>query len=70
MSSSFYCRSLGFREFNKFPFGLNNAPASYQRLMEQFLGDLNIKICAIYLDNMIIFSNTMEEQLERLDKVL
>ena len=29
-----------------------------------------MKICAIYLDNILIFSNTMEEHLERLDKVL
>ena len=61
---------LGFWEFNRLPFGLNNAPATYQRLMEQCLGDLNMKICAIYLDDLIIFSSTLEEHLYRLDKVL
>ena len=41
---------LGFSEFNRLLFGLNNSPATYQFLMEQCLGDLNIKQCAIYLD--------------------
>ena len=68
--TAFTVGPLGFWEFNRLPFGLNNAPATYQRLMEQCLGDLNMKICAIYLDDLIIFSNTMEEHLERLDKVL
>ena len=36
--------------------------------MEQCLGDLNMKICAIYLDDLIIFLNTLEEHLDRLDK--
>ena len=38
--------------------------------MEQCLGDLNMKICVIYLDDLIIFSRTLEEHLDRLDKVL
>lgn len=38
--------------------------------MEQCLGDLNMKICAIYLDDLIIFSNSLEQHLERLDMVL
>ena len=51
---------LGFWELNKLPFVLDNAPATDRRLMEKCLGDLNMKICAIYLDDLIIFSNTME----------
>ena len=68
--TAFTLGPLGFWEFNRLPFGLNNAPATYQRLMEQCLGDLNMKICAIYLDDLIIFSNSLEQHLERLDKVL
>ncbi|MCG7878261.1 MAG: DDE-type integrase/transposase/recombinase [Candidatus Thiodiazotropha taylori] len=68
--TAFTVGPLGFWEFNRLPFGLNNAPASYQRLMEQCLGDLNMKICAIYLDDLIIFSNSLEQHLERLDMVL
>ena len=70
MPYSFYSGPLGFWEFNRLPFGLCNAPASYQRLMEQCLGDLNMKICCIYLDDLIIFSDTLEKHLEGLNIVL
>jgi hypothetical protein len=36
---------LGFYEFNRLPFGLVNSPATYQRLMEEILGDLHLDIC-------------------------
>ena len=52
------------------PFGLSNSPATYQRLMEECLGDLNIIMCVIYLDDLIIFSNSFEQHLEKLDIVL
>lgn len=68
--TAFTVGPLGFWEFNRLPFGLNNAPATYQRLMEDCLGDLNMKICAIYLDDLIIFASTLEEHLDRLDQVL
>ena len=61
---------LGFYEFNRLPFGLSNAPATYQRLMEECLGDLHLKTCLIYLDDLIIFSNTFDEHLQRLKLVL
>jgi hypothetical protein len=58
--------SLGFYEFNKMSFGLANAPATYQRLQELCVGDLHLKICFIYLDDLIIFSKTFGEHMERL----
>lgn len=53
--TAFTVGPLGFWEFNCLPFALNNAPVTYQRLMGQCLGDLNMKICCIYLDDLIIF---------------
>ena len=50
-------------------FGLCNAPATFQRLMEQVLYDLNNQICAIYLDDILIWSSSLDEHLERLDAV-
>lgn len=67
--TAFTVGPLGFFEFNRLPFGLVNAPASYQRLMEECLGDLNMKICFIYLDDLIIFSKTFDEHLEHLEQV-
>ena len=68
--TAFSVSNLGFFEYVKMPFELTNAPATYQRLMEECLGDYNMTICVIYLDDLIIFSDTFEEHLRRLDLVL
>ena len=44
-------------------FGVCNAPATFQRLMQHCLGELNLTYCLIYFDNMIVFSKTEEEHL-------
>jgi transposase InsO family protein len=67
--TAFTVGPLGFYEFNRLPFGLSNSPATYQRLMEECLGDLNLTICFIYLDDVIIFSRSYEEHLDRLQQV-
>ena len=68
--TAFTVGALGFFEYNKMPFGLCNAPATYQRLMQECLGNLNMTICLIYLDDVIIFSDSFEQHLERLNIVL
>lgn len=55
---------LGFYEANRMPFGLTNAPATFQRLMEHCVGDLNLKTCLVYLEDIIVFSTTFEEHLK------
>lgn len=67
--TAFTVGPLGFYEFNRMSFGLANAPATYQRLQEQCLGDLHLKICFIYLDDLIIFSKSFREHLNRLQQV-
>lgn len=67
--TAFQVGTMGFYEFNRMPFGLCNAPATFQRLMERCMGDLNLRDCLIYLDDIIIFSSTFEEHLERLEAV-
>ena len=67
--TAFTAGPLGFWEYNRLPFGLCNAPATYQRVMEECLGELNYSICLVYLDDLIIFSKTYEEQVLRLRKV-
>lgn len=67
--TAFTVGPLGFWEFNRLPFGLSNSPATFQRLMEDCLGDLHLRICLIYLDDLIVFADTYEEHLRRLEKV-
>ena len=67
--TAFQVGSLGFFEANRMPFGLCNAPATFQRLMERCVGDLNLRDCLIYLDDIIIFSATFEEHIQRLQAV-
>ena len=64
--TAFIVWPLGFYEFNKMSLGLANASATYQRLQEECLGDLHLKICYINLDDLIIFSRTFEEHIDRL----
>ena len=67
--TAFTVGSLGFFECNRMAFGLTNAPATFQRLMERCMGELNLKECLIFLDDILIFSATFEEHIKRLDSV-
>ena len=55
-----------FYECVRMPFGLTNAPAMFQHLMETCLDDLHLNWCIIYLDDVIVFSKTPEDHVERL----
>ena len=56
--------NLGFYEFTHMPFGLCNTLATFQHLMQNTLGELNLMYCVIYLDDVIVFGHTKEEHLE------
>ena len=58
--------NLGFFECNCMPFGLCNVPATFQRLMQICLRELNLAYCLIYLNDIIIFSWMAEEHLHHL----
>ena len=64
--TAFTLGSMGLYECESMPFGLCNAPPTFQRLMLNFLGELNLTYCLIYLDDVIIFSQTEEEHLEQM----
>ena len=67
--TAFMVGNLGFFKCNHMPFGLCNVLATFQRLMQNCLGKLNLIYCLIYLDNIIIFSQMAEEHLHRLHVV-
>ena len=64
--TAFTLGSMGLYECESMPFGLCNAPPTFQRLMLNCLGELNLTYCLIYLDDVIVFSRTEEEHLERM----
>ena len=64
--TAFTVGNLGFFKCDCMPFWLCNAPATFQRLMQNCLGELNLTYCLIYLDNIVVFSQTAEEHLHHL----
>ena len=60
----------GLFEFKVMPFGLCNAPATFERLMEIVLAGLNWQVCLIYLDDVIVIGKTFENMIQNLDMVL
>ena len=67
--TAFMVGSLGMYEFLRMPYGLCNAPAMFQRLMQNCLGELNLTYTLVYLDDVIVYSNTEEDHLRRLQAV-
>ena len=59
----------GLFEFTKMPFGLCNAPATFQRLMDLILAGLQWKNCLVYLDDILIIGRTFKEHLDNLGLV-
>ena len=54
--TTFTVGNLGFFKCNRMPFGLCNTPATFQWLMQNCMGELNLIYCLIYLDDLIVFS--------------
>jgi hypothetical protein len=67
--TAFSVGNLGFFEWNRMGFGLCNAPSTFQRLMERCMGDLHLKECLIFLDDILVYSKTFDEHIERLQAV-
>jgi hypothetical protein len=52
------------------PFGLKNAPATFQMFLDITLAGLTWKVCLVYLDDIIVYSRSREDHLEHLDAAL
>lgn len=61
-----FITKYGIYEFNVMPFGLCNAPATFQRLMDRIYKGLIWKSVVVYLDDTNIFSRTFDEHLKHL----
>ena len=60
----------GLFKFRVMPFGLCNAPATFQRLMEAVLAGLARDVCVVYLDDILVMGATFSEHLVNLSRVL
>ena len=60
----------GLYQFKKMPFGLVNAPATFQRLMEVVLSGLARRVCVVYLDDILVFGRTITGHNANLVQVL
>ena len=57
-------------EFTVMPFGLVNAPSTFQRLMETVMADLMPEKCLTYIDDVLVIGESFEEHLANLEAVL
>lgn len=60
---------MGLYEFDRMPFGLCNAPATFQRLMQRCLGSMVHDFLLIYLDDVVVFSPDFDSHLHHLEQV-
>lgn len=68
--TAFTVPGMGLFQFKRMPYGLTNAPATFQRLIDTVLGADLEDSCFVYLDDVIIISKDFESHLELLRKVL
>ena len=57
----------GLFEFNTMPFGSCNAPATFERLMEQVMAGLQWEILLVYMDDLIAYAGSFKSMMERLE---
>ena len=65
-----FVTNRGHYEWLVMPFGLKNAPATFQRIIQQVLGKDLYNGAINYLDDVILYSETFEEHMEMLDKIM
>lgn len=68
--TAFTVPGRGLYQFKRLPFGLSTAPATWQRLIDRVIGVDLEPFCFKYLDDIIIITQTFEQHLEVLSKVL
>src|SRR3954454_9599354 len=57
-------------EWTRMPFGLCNAPLTFQSMMHQVLRDLIGQTCFVFIDDVVIYTRTFEEHVKAVEQVL
>ncbi|KAJ9531042.1 hypothetical protein QJQ45_000957 [Haematococcus lacustris] len=64
IKTAFWCGNKLY-QFNRMPFGLRNAPAEYQRVMDRCIADAGlVHCCKAYIDDLLVHSTTAEQHLQ------
>ena len=61
---------FGLFQYERLPFGMSGAPGTFQRFVQRLFSEKLFEILLIYLDDLLVFSETFEEHLQHLDYVL
>ena len=69
VSKTAFATSKGLFEFKRMLMGLSNACATFERLMGYVIAGMQWEFCIVYLDDIIIFSRSLDEHLARLQTV-
>ena len=69
ISKTAFNTDRGHFEFKRMPFGLKNAPATFQRMMNSILKDQINKKCLVYLDDIIVFGTSLQEHIGNLREI-
>ena len=67
--TSTLCTLGGLYQFKLMPLGLTNAPATFQRLMERISAGLQWKICLIYVNDIMISSQIVDQNVDPLEVI-
>ena len=65
-----FITSDGLYEFTAMPMGLANSPATFQRLMDQVLGNRRFEYALVYLDDVMVHSTSFDDHMVHLESVL
>ena len=70
-SKTAFSTSNGLYQFRVMPFGLCNAPATFQRVIQQILSGLggSSPFCCAYIDDILVFSDNIEQHMQHLQQV-
>jgi hypothetical protein len=60
----------GIYRFIRLPFGLRNAPGTFQRAVDIILSEVKWQTCLVYLDDVIVFSSSREAHMRHVDEAL
>ncbi len=60
----------GTYQYKRMPFGLCNAPATYQRTLDILLSGFKWQSCLVYVDDVIVYSRTFEDHLDQVQMIL